>query len=120
VDWLDYYWRGPAQGDIAGSGHDICSCADETNLVIGFQGTTTAQADTGPHITNTPTTIDGLPAVRSLSDDAVMICEILVDLPSGRLFASSAAGLSRGEGKYDPCDLATRLSNLIIPRVRDQ
>jgi hypothetical protein len=42
------------------------------------------------------------------------------DLPSGRLLTSSAAILTAGEGKYDPCDVANRLANLIIHRVRDQ
>jgi hypothetical protein len=73
---------------------------------VGFQeGTTTAQADTGPTITNTPT-IDGLPA--------------LVDLPSGRLIHATAGVRSTGEGKYDHCGVATALANLIIPRVRNQ
>ena len=109
------------EGNSVADGHDICSWADETSLVLGFQeGVTTAQVDTGPHITNTPITVNGLPAVQSLSTDSIVTCEILVDLPSGRLFASSVAVLSRGEGKYDPCDVATSLANLVVPRVADQ
>jgi len=109
------------KGNSTSDGHAICKWSDETNLVVGFQdGLTTANADTGAGITNTPTTIDGLPAVQSLQNDVVVICEVLVDLPSGRLFTSSATVLSAGEGKYDPCQVATQLSNLIIPRVNDQ
>ncbi len=109
------------EGNALNDGHAICEWADETSLIIGFQtGTSTAEADTGPDITNTPTTVDGLPAVLALSTDTVVICEMLVDLPSGRMVATGATVLSAGEGKYDPCEVATELANLIIPRVRDQ
>jgi hypothetical protein len=102
-------------------GHQICEWADETSLIVGFQtGTSTAQADTGPGITNTPTTIDGLPAVQALSTDTVVICEMLVDLPSGKMVSAGATVLSAGEGKYDPCQVANELANLVIPRVKDQ
>jgi hypothetical protein len=109
------------KGNALNDGHDICEWADETSLIVGFQtGTSTAQADTGPGITNTPTTIDGLPALQALSTDTVEICEILVDLPSGKMVAAGATVLSAGEGKYDPCQVANQLANLIIPRVKDQ
>lgn len=109
------------KGNSTSDGHAICTWANETSLVVGWQeGTSTAQADTGPGITNTPTTIDGLTAVQSLSTNAVVICEILVDLPSGKMVAASATVLSAGEGKYDQCQVATQLANLIIPRVKDQ
>jgi ESX secretion-associated protein EspG len=86
----------------------------------GQEGPTTADVDTGPGITNTPTRIDGLPAVQSLQTDTFVVCEVAVDLPSGKLFTSSAGILSAGEGKYDPCDVAVKLANLVIPRVREQ
>ena len=109
------------KGNSTSDGHAICTWADETSLVVGWQeGTSTAQADTGPGITNTPTKVDGLPAVQALSTNTIVICEILVDLPSGKMFAASATVLSAGEGKYDPCQVANQLSNLIIPRVKDQ
>lgn len=115
---------GSAEGEelnALNDGHDICEWADETSLIVGFQtGTSTAHADTGPGITNTPTTIDGLPAVQALSTNTVVICELLVDLPSGRMVSAGAVVLTAGEGKYDPCEVAVKLSNLIIPRVRDQ
>lgn len=102
-------------------GHAICTWDDATHLAVGFQdGMTTANVRTGDGITNTPTTIDGLTAVQSLESKSVVICQVLVDLPSGKLFTSSATVLSAGEGKYDPCQVATQLSNLIIPRVKDQ
>lgn len=109
------------KGNAINDGHEICTWADETGLVVGFQdGMTTAQVPTGPTIKNTPTTSDGLPAVQSLNTDTVVICQVMVDLPSGKMFTSSARARSAGEGKYDPCEVATKLSNLIIPRVKDQ
>jgi hypothetical protein len=115
---------GSAEGEKTNSvsdGHAVCQWSDAMDLVVGFQeGPTTANVDNGPGITNTPTKIDGLPAVQSLQTDTFVVCEILVDLPSGKLFTSSAGVLSAGEGKYDPCQVATQLSNLIIPRVKDQ
>jgi hypothetical protein len=109
------------KGNSLSDGHAICTWSNETSLVVGYQtGTSSAQADTGPGITNTPTEIDGLPAVQSVQTEPAAICEILIDLPSGKMVAASAAVLSAGEGKYDPCQVATELSNLIIPRVKDQ
>lgn len=109
------------EGNSINAGQEICTWSDATHLAIGFQtGTSSAQADTGPTITNTPTTVDGLTAVQSFNNDTVVVCEILVDLPSGKMFAASASVLSAGEGKYDQCQVANELVNLIIPRVKDQ
>lgn len=115
---------GSAEGEKTNSvsdGHVVCQWSDATDLVVGFQeGPTTADADTGPGITNTPIKVDGLTAVQSLQTDTFVVCEILIDLPSGKLFTASAAVLSAGEGKYDPCQVANELANLVIPRVKDQ
>lgn len=108
------------EGNSLRDGHAICTWKDETSLLVGFQeGVTTAGVDTGPSITNTPIKIDGLPAVRSLNTDTVVTCDVLVDLPSGRLVHATAVILSAGEGKYDPCEVATALAELVIPRVAD-
>jgi uncharacterized protein DUF3558 len=108
-------------GNALSDGHAICTWADKTNLIVGWQtGTSTAQADTGPGITNTPTTVDGLPAVKSLSTDTLVLCEMLVDLPSGKMFGAVVSVRSAGEGQYEPCQVANQLANLIIPRVKDQ
>lgn len=115
---------GSAEGEKGNSlrdGHAICTWADETTLVVGFQeGAKAADADTGPGITNTPITVDGLPAVQSLNTDTVVTCDILVDLPSGRLVHATAAVRSAGEGKYDQCEVANQLAELIVPRVKNQ
>jgi hypothetical protein len=115
---------GSAEGkktNSAKDGHAVCQWSDATTLVAGFQeGQTTASAETGPGITNTPTTVDGLTAVRQVSTEPSTICQVLVDLPSGRLFSSAVSILSAGEGKYDPCQVATQMSDLIVPRIRTQ
>jgi hypothetical protein len=109
------------EGHSVSDGHTVCQWSDATTLVIGAQdGMTTANAETGPSVTNTPTTIDGLTAVQSLKTEPIVICQVLVDLPSGKLFTSAVSVLSAGEGRFDACQVATQLSNLIIPRVKDQ
>lgn len=109
------------EGHALSNGMPVCEWKDKTGLTVGFQeGTSTAQADTGPDITNTPTTVDGLPAVLAKSTDTVVTCQMLVDLPNGWMYAGSVSVRSAGEGLYDPCDVATKLANLIIPRVKDQ
>jgi hypothetical protein len=108
-------------GNALNNGLPICTWKDKTGLIVGFQeNTTTAQADTGPNITNTPTTVDGLTAVLAKTTESVVICEMLVDLPSGRMLATSVTVRSAGEGQYDPCQVVTQLANLIVPRVKDQ
>ena len=108
------------EGNSTSDGHDICTWNDETYLIVGYQqGPTSANAQTGPGITNTPATIDGLTGVQSRESDPPG-CQVLIDLPSGILFSVSAGPLSRGEGKYEPCELATDLANIVVPRVKDQ
>jgi uncharacterized protein DUF3558 len=113
-----------AEGEKTNSvsdGHVVCQWSDAMDLVVGFQeGPTTADADKGPGITNTSIKIDGLTAVQSLQTDTFVVCEILIDLPSGKLFTASASVLSAGEGKYDACQVANKLANLTVPRVKDQ
>lgn len=115
---------GSADGETGNSlrdDHTICTWKDKTTLIVGFQeGGAYASVDTGPTITNTPTTIDGLPGVQSLNTDISTTCDILVDLPSGRLVHTTVAVRTAGEGQFDHCQVANQLANLIIPRVKDQ
>lgn len=115
---------GSAEGEkknSASDGHELCAWSDATYLAVGFQdGTSTAAVAAGEGITNTPTTIDGLTAVQSLKTEPTAICEVMVDLPSGKMFTSAVTVLSAGEGRYEACQVATELSNLVIPRVKDQ
>lgn len=101
-------------------GHEQCRWDDETQLVIGLQpnGTST-KPPTGAGITNTPTEIDGLTAVQSASTEPITACQLLVDLPTSGLIYTSAAPLSGGVGKYEPCDVAKQMADLVVPRVKD-
>ncbi|TDV40699.1 DUF3558 domain-containing protein [Actinophytocola oryzae] len=115
---------GSAEGKKTNSvsdGHAVCQWSDKITLVVGSQNDmTTASAETGPGITLTRTTIDGLTAVQQVKTEPVTVCQVMVELPSGKLFTSAVSVLSAGEGQYDPCQVATQASNLIIPRVKDQ
>lgn len=109
------------EGNSLRDGHAICTWGDKTTLIVGFQeASKAANADTGPGITNTSITIDGLPAVQSLNTDTIVTCDILVDLPGGGLVHTTAGLRSASEGEYDPCEVANQFANLIIPRVKDQ
>ncbi|HEY0449135.1 DUF3558 domain-containing protein [Actinophytocola sp.] len=109
------------QGNSVSDGHAQCTWSGDTSLVVGVQpGLKTTNVRTGPGITNTPTTVHGLTAVQSKETDPIVVCQVLIDLPSGNLFGTSAALLSGGEGKYDPCTLANEMANIIVPRVKDR
>jgi hypothetical protein len=108
------------EGNSTKDGHEQCRWDDETSLVIGVQpGGKSANAPTGPGITNTPVDVDGLTGVQSLATDPILMCQLLVDLPSGNLISVGAAPLSAGEGKYEPCDVANQMADLVVPRVKD-
>lgn len=109
------------EGNSISDGHEQCTWRGDTSLVVGVQpGLKTTSVRSGPGITNTPTAIDGLTAVQSKETDPIVICQVLIDLPGGNLFGTSAALLTGGAGKYDPCTLATEMANIIVPRVKDQ
>ncbi|MGH3762850.1 DUF3558 domain-containing protein [Actinophytocola sp.] len=109
------------EGNSIRDGHEQCTWADETSLIVGVQpGARAGDGNTGPGIVNTPITIDGLPAVQSLEKEPVVTCQVLADLPGGNLLGTSAGTLTRGEGKYDACTLAKQMAEIIVPRVKDQ
>jgi Protein of unknown function (DUF3558) len=101
-------------------GHEQCRWDDETQLVIGLQPNGRSKnAPTGAGITNTPVEIDGLTAVQSAATEPIISCQLLVDLPTSGLISLSAAPLSSGVGKYEPCDVAKQMADLVVPRVKD-
>lgn len=109
------------EGNSMKDGHDQCRWDDATSLVIGFQpGGTSANAPTGAGVTNTPADVDGQTAVLSSATEPILMCQLLVDLPDGGLISVGAAPLSSGEGKYEPCDVAKQMADLVVPRVKDQ
>jgi hypothetical protein len=108
------------EGNSISDGHAQCTWTGDTSLVVGVQpGLTTKSAPAGPGITNKPTTVQGLHAVESRQTDPIVTCQLLVDLPGGNLFGTSAALLTGGEGKYEPCTLASEMADIVVPRVKD-
>ncbi len=61
--------------------------------------------------------MQGLTAVQSLTTKPADVCQILVDVSSDAVIYGSAAFQSSGEGKYDLCEVANELVNIVIPKV---
>lgn len=105
-------------GNSVTDGHPQCQWSADTSIVIGFQkGTQSTNVNTGPEYTNTPTTVQGLAAMQSLTTDPIEICQALVDVSPEAVIYAGAANRSGGEGKYQPCDVANQLINIVIPKV---
>lgn len=106
-------------GNSTSTGADLCTWADEMSLVAGVQPgvSTEGMKSTGDQVLSAAE-VAGMPAVRKVTP-SLDACEVLVDLPSGSLFSVSAAPLSAGEGKYDPCTVADEFAAITVPRVKD-
>jgi len=99
-------------------GHAQCQWSADTSVTLGFQkGVHSTDARTDPGYTNTPTTVQGLSAMQSVTTDPIEICQILVDVSPDAVIYGVAANRSGGEGKYQPCDVANQLINIVIPKV---
>jgi hypothetical protein len=113
---------GSATGEPGNSTRDgapLCSWKDATSLVLGFQvNGQSGSAPSEPGITNTPIEVAGKAAVLSKRVTSVRTnCQVLVEVGKTATVATLAGVLSKGEGKYDECDLATRMANIVIPKV---
>jgi hypothetical protein len=113
---------GSATGEPGNSTEDgapLCAWKDATSLVVGFQANGQAgRAPSGPEITNTPIEVAGKAAVLSKRVTSVRTnCQVLVDVGKTATVATLAGVLTKGEGSYDECDLATRMANIVIPKV---
>lgn len=59
----------------------------------------------------------GLPAMKSHEFDSTgEVCQILVDVNDTSVLGVSAYNRSGGEGRYQPCDVADQLINIVVPR----
>jgi hypothetical protein len=113
---------GSATGEPGNSTRDgapMCSWKDATSLVVGFQADgQSGQTPSGPEFTNTPIEVAGKAAVLSKHVTSVRTnCQVLVDVGNTATVATLAGVLTKGEGEYDECDLATRMANIVIPKV---
>ncbi len=100
--------------------HPQCQWSNETSLNIDFgKNTRSSQAPTGDGITNTPTTVAGLTAVLSHRQSAVReFCQVIVDVTETATMAFGSGLHDSGKGKYEPCDVARRLAEIVIPKVK--
>lgn len=113
---------GSATGEPGNSTQDgapLCAWKDATSLVVGFQvNGQSGRTPSGPEVTNTPIEVAGKAAVLSKRVASVRTnCQVLVDVGKTATVATLAGVLSKGEGEYDECDLATRMANIVIPKV---
>lgn len=108
-------------GYSVSSGHPQCSWLADTSLVITFaKNGQSKDVKGGPNITNTPTTVAGLSAVLSKEVDVVESCQLIVDVTDRSVLSFLAGVHDSGKGRYETCDVATKLANIVIPKVKQQ
>jgi hypothetical protein len=99
--------------------HPLCQWSHDTSLNVDFgRDTRSSQAPTGAGITNTPTTVAGLTAVLSHKTGTLEFCQVIVDVTDTAAMAFGAGLHDSGKGKYEPCDVARRLAEIVIPKVK--
>ena len=99
--------------------HPICQWSKDTSLNVDFgKNARSSQPPTGAGITNSPTTIAGLTAVLSHKTGTLETCQVIVDVTDTAAMAFLAALHDSGKGKYEPCDVARRLAEIIIPKLK--
>lgn len=99
--------------------HPLCQWSKDTTLNIDFgKDSRSTQAPTGEGITNTPTTVAGLSAMRSHKTGVREFCQVIVDVTETATMAFGSGLHDSGKGKYEPCDVARRLAEIVIPKVK--
>jgi hypothetical protein len=99
--------------------HPLCQWSKDTTLNIDLgKNTRSTQAPTGEGITNTPTTVAGLTAVLSHKTGVREFCQVIVDVTDTATMAFGSGLHDSGKGKYEPCDVARRLADIVIPKVK--
>jgi Protein of unknown function (DUF3558) len=100
-------------------GQPICQWSADTSLNVAFgKNSRSSQAPTGEGITNSPTTVAGLTAVLSHKTGTPESCQVIVDVTDTATMAFLVGLHEGGKGKYEPCDTARRLAEIIIPKVK--
>ncbi len=99
--------------------HPLCQWSKDTSLNIDFgRNTRSSQAPTGDGITNTPTSVAGLSAVLSHKTGVREFCQVIVDVTDTATMGFGSGLHDSGQGKYEPCDVARRLAEIVIPKVK--
>nr|WP_281170520.1 DUF3558 domain-containing protein [Actinokineospora enzanensis] len=98
----------------------LCSFSRDTVLILSFlQNSQTKDIHAEPGVTVNPTKVDGLTAVQVRTNKQPLpMCEVYVDINSTSLLVFSAGLQDSGKGKYEECDVATKLANVVIPKIK--
>ena len=99
--------------------HPLCQWSKDTTLNIDYgKGTRSSQAPTGEGIANSPTTVAGLTAVLSHKTGAREFCQVIVDVTETATMAFGSGLHDGGKGRYEPCEVARKLADIVIPKVK--
>lgn len=100
------------------TGNPQCQWGGEMSLLLDFGAAASGEVAQGPDVTNTQVEVAGLPATMQKINSRPS-CQIILPLNSGRsTFVMGAAVLSRGEGKYEACDVAEQIAEIVVPKVK--
>ncbi|SDD82849.1 DUF3558 family protein [Actinokineospora iranica] len=99
--------------------HPQCQWRGEMVVAIEFGPDSSVEViRTGEGITNTNIEVMGLPAVLQVNT-RTRSCQVLAKINGGKSsLATGIALLSGGRGKYNDCDMAQKLANIVIPKVQ--
>lgn len=78
--------------------------------------TLTSCAHTEPGHASPAPTASPQSAVSKMTEVIVM-CQVIVDISPASAMSFIASMQSSGEGKYEPCDVASKLANVVIPKI---
>jgi hypothetical protein len=115
---------GSATGEAGNSladGAPQCQWSDATGLIVAFHdGTQSKDVAKRPGVTYTPTQVAGLTAMKAHDTGAFETCEFDVDISPDSVMGFSAGIHDEGKGKFEVCDLAMNLANIVIPKVKQR
>lgn len=103
------------------TGNPQCGWSGETSLVLDFAPTLSGRPGvSGPNVTSSEITVAGTDAwLQRIEEVNGQICQVAFAVNGGKSgFAVGGSVLSRGEGKYEPCDVAKQLAEIVIPKVK--
>ncbi|MFC5286795.1 DUF3558 family protein [Actinokineospora guangxiensis] len=102
------------------TGNPQCGWMGETSIVMDYGADASGGIGvSGPNVETTDITIAGTDALLQRITDKTVFCQVAFAVNGGKSGLAVGAGvLSRGEGKYEPCDVAKQLAEIVIPKVK--
>lgn len=108
----------PRPTNSAMTGNPQCGWGGDVSIVIDF-ATGGWGGVSGPKVTSSDIEIAGSEAKLQKTSDVVERCQVVFPLNGGKAgMATGASVLSGGKGKYEPCDVAKQLAEIVIPKVK--